>query len=1291
MEYRILGELEVEDCGRAVVLGSARQRALLTNLLLHAGEVVSADRLIEDLYGPDPPVTAAKTLQAHISRLRKALGGEQRLRTRGGGYVLELSEGDLDVERFSTLLEEGRRSFAAGNAERAVASLELALSLWRGRPLADVAYADFAQGEVARLDELHLAAVEELIDARIALGRHIEAVGELERLIALHPLRERLRASLLLALYRSGRQGEALDAYQEARATLVDQLGIEPTRSLRDLHQAILNQSPELDLPVADPQPHKEQAWEVPPIPVDGGVMRDVRKTVTAVCVGLAVTAEQGQVLDPEALRRVTGRAFELLEAAAGGHGGTIESVSGEAITAVFGLPFVHEDDALRAARAATDARTGLRELAAALHHERAVRLDFRIGIGTGEVITGGSAAAQARSTGEPLTVSARLSDQASFAEIRIDAATRGVLRETVIAEPVGSDWRLLAMSDVPPSRFTRFDSPMVGRERERRRLQDAFDQAVNDRSCQLFTVLGVAGVGKSRLVHEFLQGLGADTLVAAGRCLPYGEGITYWPLLEAVKSAIGLDDASSPDEARATIAHALKDAHGGEIVARQVAEMIGLAETVGGAEFSSVVALFEELARVQSLVIVFDDVHWGEPTFLDLVEHLAERSRDVPILLVCLARPELLETRPGWAGGKLNATTALLEPLSEDECGHLIENLVGRTSLAGEVETAIAEAAQGNPFFVEEMLLMLIDDGLLARDNGRWAAIGDVTTVRVPPTIQALLAARLDRLDESERCVIERGAVEGKFFHEGAVVDLVPDALKTSVAESLDTLARKQLIRPDKPSLGGRTFRFRHLLIRDAAYESVPKEVRGELHERFGRWLERAAGARATEYEEVVGYHFEHAYRYRTELGITDEATRVIAHEAAERLGSAGRRAFDRSDAPAGVNLISRAVKVLPAEDPLRVDLIPNVRVVQGMTDLAWAERVLTEAVEASATSGNRRLAASALVQRGFLRLFTEPETTPAELIDVAERAIGVFGELGDEAGLARGWRLIAQAHYLGRRLASCAEASERALVHARRAGDRFEEREIVEWLVIALLLGPAPASQAAQRCERLLAETAEHPLLQSEILSALAMLMCMLGRAEQADELIGRSKSVMEAQGEPIWIVSFWIGIVRTWQGDYGGAEEELRPAYDALKRIGEKSHFSSLAHALSTAVFSQGRYDEAEELTRECEEASRPNDVHSQILWRSIRAKVLAHRGDYEAAEKLAHLSVTFAAGGDFHPAHAEALMDLGHVLELRGEREAAAVSVEEAIRFFKLKGNTLQAERARAALAKLPRAI
>ena len=713
---------------------------------------------------------------------------------------------------------------------------------------------------------------------------------------------------------------------------------------------------------------------------------------------------------------------------------------------------------------------------------------------------------------------------------------------------------------------------------------------------------------------------------------------------------------------------------------------MIGLADVVAGAEegFVAVRALFEALARGKPLVLVFDDIHWGEATFLDLVEHLADWARDAPILLVCLARPELLGARPGWGGGKLNATVALLEPLSDEECSQLIENLVGQAELAEEVATRIAEAAEGNPLFVEEVLSMLIDDGLLVREDGRWAATGDISAVRVPPTIQALLAARLDQLDENERSVIERAAVAGKVFQEGAVVEL-GSAVRQAVADSLGSLVRKELIRPARDSLGERTFRFRHLLIRDAAYESIPKEARAEFHERFGRWLERTASARAVEYEEVVGYHLEQAYRYTVEVGTVDDAARAVAREAAVRLGGAGRRAFVRSDAPAGTNLIARAAALLPPEDLLRVELVPNVRVVQGLGgDVRWADRVLTEAVEAAATTGDRRLAAHALVQRGLLRLFTEPQVTADELIDTADRSIAVFEEHGDELGLARAWRLKAQAHYLARRGGACADASEQAFKHVRQTDDRFEEQEIVEWLVIALMLGPTPVTEATERCKRLLTECSGEPLVQAEILAALAPLEAMLGHLREADELFGRARAIMDELGEWIWIFSFWNSFIRSWQDDPEAAEHVIRPAYDALKKIGEKSHFSSMCHALSNAVYLQGRYDEAEQLTLECEDASRANDVHSGILWRSYRAKIWAQRGELDAAERLAKEAVAFAIETDFYPAHADALMDLAEVLELADKRAAAALQLNEAIRLYDLKGNVLMAARARARL-------
>jgi tetratricopeptide (TPR) repeat protein len=577
----------------------------------------------------------------------------------------------------------------------------------------------------------------------------------------------------------------------------------------------------------------------------------------------------------------------------------------------------------------------------------------------------------------------------------------------------------------------------------------------------------------------------------------------------------------------------------------------------------------------------------------------------------------------------------------------------------------------------------------VLVERDGRWLATGDLPVVRVPPTIQALLAARLDRLDPDERAVIERAAVQGKIFYDQAVADLAPTEETAGVAGLLGALARKELIRPDRAGLGGRTHRFRHLLIRDAAYDSIPKETRAGTHERFARWLERAAGPAASQYDEIVGYHLEQAYRYRAELGPIDDAARAVARAAAERLGSAGRRAFVRSDAPAGVNLVSRAVALLSPDDPLRVELVPNVRLVQGAgAEMAWADRVLTEAVEAAATSGDRRLAAHALVQRGLLRLFTVEDVTPEELIDAAERSISVFADLADELGLGRAWRLKAQAHYLARQLERCADASERALGHARHAGDRFEEREIIQWLVIALLLGPAPAGEAEARCRRLLAETIHIPQLQAEILGALALLTAMLGRTDDAERLIARAWSIIDEVGDGIWIVSFWSSAVFLWQGDPITAERQLRAGFGALKRIGAKSHFSSVSHALANAVYLQGHYDEAEAFTRDCEEAARSNDVHSNILWRSTRAKVLARRDDFGAAELLAREAVALAATSDFLLARADAFSDLGEVLELAGRREEAAEAHRSAIELHERKGNVLAAAQARARLDGLP---
>ena len=1271
-------------------LGAGKQRALLVVLLLHRGEVVSRDRLIDALWGETPPKRAGKALQVYVSKLRKLLSDPGLLVTRAPGYAFELPREALDVARFDRLCDEGRQALAEGQPEHAVALLHEGLSLWRGPPLADVAFESFAQPHIARLEEQRLAALENRIDAELQLGRHTGLIGELESHIAEHPLRERLRGQLMLALYRSGRQAEALEVYRAARMTLVEELGIEPTRALQDVQRAILAQAPELDPPQREPRGDEE-----PPLEPRGDISRgsaadmgtrEVRKTVTVLFGVLESSAATG-VLDPEALRAAVSPAYDEIRAALERHGGTIDRSAGDTVTAVFGIPLLHEDDALRAVRAAAEMRESVEALRDDVEQRWSVRLGLRIGIGTGDVVTGGTAGEQLYPSGEAVSVALRLAQTAATGEIRLAETTYRLVKNAINVEvvlPTGDAaavpaYRLVDVAMDVLDQVRRFDSPMVGRKRERRRLEDAFQQAVGDSSCQLFTILGAPGVGKSRLVREFLDGIAGSARVARGRCLSYGEGITYWPVIEAVKDVAALDDAQTPEQRRGQLMALLEGDDEAELVAKRLAELMGLAETSSRAEesFLAVRTFFEGLARRRPLVLVFDDVHWGETTFLDLVENVADWARDSPILLVCIARPELLEARPAWGGGKWNSTSILLEPLDHDECGVLVANLLGRSELADRARSRIADAAEGNPLFVEEMLAMLIDDGLLVRDDGHWIATTDLAAVRAPPTIQSVLAARLDQLADEERRVIERASVEGKVFHEGSIVALASESAET-VRASIETLVRKELIRPDRPVFAReRAFRFRHLLIRDAAYASIPKRVRAVFHELHARWLEERLGDRAVEFEEIIGYHLEQAYRYRAELGMVDERARALGRSAAERLGAAGRRAFARSDASAGVNLISRAVALLPAADALRVDLVPNVRVMQGIGDLGWAEAILSEAIE----EDDERLRAHALVQRGFLQLFTAPEVQPAELFEVADEAIRVFGGLGDQLGLARAWRLVAQTHYLDRSAGSCAEASERSLTHAQRAGDRFEQREIVEWLGVALWLGPTPAREGVQVCERLENEFGDDRLLAVYLDGTRAYLAAIQGQADEVSRLIDRSERAMHDADEWIWLFPVYVAMVALWQGKPAHAERRLRPAYEQFISLEEKSHFCSVATILGQAVYAQGRYDEAYELAQDAAKAARPNDVHSHIVSRGTTAKVLAQRGELGAAEELGREAVAFAEESDFLESHGGALMDLAEVLHMARREDEAHALVERALRLFEEKGNVVAASRGR----------
>ncbi len=1327
MEFIFLGPFEVRVDQAAVDTGGMRQRGLLVILALNRNEVVSTDRLIDLLWGGEPPSTAVHTVQVFVSRLRKALGAAaDRLVTRGRGYVLEIDADTIDAGRCERLYTDARAALATGDYSGAERRLRDALALWRGVPLADFTYERFAQPAIARLDELKLNCREELIEAELALGRDQQLIPELEAFVREQPLRERARGQLMLALYRCGRQAEALEDFREARQKLIDELGVEPGGALRELHEAILRQDPSLDGPVAPsegtraargqgtPGAREGAAPSVAPERGNGDTgiqltsdaprrLRKARKIVTVLFSDLVDSTGLTRQLDPEALHGLMSRYFDEMRAVVQRHGGTVELYFGDAVMSIFGVPVVHEDDALRAMRAAVGMRDALPDLNRELEQTWGVRLGIRIGVNTGEVIVGDRAKGEPLAAGAAVKIAKQIQEAAAEGEILIGQATSRLVAGAVQIEPAErGNWEGAGAIDAArlvdvlphgsPQRPRRFHSPLVGRVRQLEALSSVFSNIAADRACHLYTVLGSAGVGKSRLAGEFVERLGGGVTVLAGRCLPYGEGITYWPLADALRELASSDGRPGAELAVDTIVEQVADEPKAQVIAERVAAVLGVGAPVACATeetFWAIRKLLEALASRRPLIVVFDDMHWAEPTFLDLIEHIADYSRGCPILILCLARPELLDQRPGWSGGKLNATCVLLEPLTFGDCAELIANLRGASPLPAKSEARIAEAAEGNPLFAEELLAMVIDDTQVGR-RGEERPSGDASRLSLPPTIQALLSARLELLPDDERALVELASVEGTQFHRGALDDLAPDRSEVSLDRSLSALVRRDLIRPDRPTfVGEQAFRFRHALIRDAAYQSLQKDARAELHERFAAWLERAASTRIPEFEEIVGYHLERAYRYVQLLRGAGTDAGSVAARASRRLESAGRRALSRSDLPAAIGLLERAAALPVADDPLRPTLLVDLAATQiEAGKLARAKSVLVSAVGLATAQRDERASAHVDVQLQFLRLeeVTEQGTNEAE--GVVERVLPVFERAGDHLGLCRALRLRAYLYWIEARAAVAARAWEEAAEHARLAGAERERIELLTWVASSLFFGPTPVDEAITRCEQIRCEVRADTAAEAATLNPLAGLHAIVGRFALARELLATSRALL-ADIDPTLnlAVSHPRAIVEMLAGDPAAAEAYLKADSDTLDDM-EDEAFLSTTHAFrAQALLAQGRDDEAEHYTRLSEQRAAASDLLTQMMWRAVRARVLAGRGDIEQAEALGGQAVILGERTDFLNHRADALLDFAHILHQAGRLDVARARAAEALDLYEQKGNSVAAMSAISFLGRL----
>ena len=570
---------------------------------------------------------------------------------------------------------------------------------------------------------------------------------------------------------------------------------------------------------------------------------REMRKTVSIVFCDITGSTPLVGSLDAEPYRRVISRYFIEVSRVLERHGGTVEKFIGDAVMAVFGIPTVHEDDALRAVRAAAELREALGGLNDELRRQYGVELGVRIGVNTGEVVAGDPSEGQAFASGEAVTLTQRLQSSASPGEILLGGHTYHLVENAVLVEPLDPievkgkaepvpAWRLLGVITGAPPVARRRDAPLVGRQQELAVLRAAFDEAVRTRSCRMVTVVGQAGIGKSRLANELLAHVRGEAANLVGRCLPYGEGITYWPLRDIVRKATG-------ELTEERIEALLAGDDEADRVATHVAGAIGISETVGAPEETmwAVRRLFERLAREEPLIVGFDDLQWAEPTLIDLIEYLVGWIRDAPVLVICLARPELLDRHPNWLSLNGNRSAIRLEPLDEADAGELLGLLSSESDVSPELLVQVRDAAGGNPLFVEQMLAMMLEEGSTSAE------------LAIPPSIQALLDARLDRLEPEERAVIERASVVGREFWRGAIQELTPPNERDGVGPALMALVRKELIHPHRsifPHEDG--FQFRHILIRDAAYLGIPKASRALLHEQYADWLEQASGERARE-----------------------------------------------------------------------------------------------------------------------------------------------------------------------------------------------------------------------------------------------------------------------------------------------------------------------------------------------------------------------------------------------------------------------------------------------------------
>jgi class 3 adenylate cyclase/tetratricopeptide (TPR) repeat protein len=1007
------------------------------------------------------------------------------------------------------------------------------------------------------------------------------------------------------------------------------------------------------------------------------------RRLATLVFCDLVGSTALAERVDAESLQELLSRYFGEMRAALERHGGTVEKFIGDAVVGVFGVPLANEDDALRACRAALEMQKRLALLNPELERLFATRIEVRIGVNSGEVV----GSRETFVAGDAANVAARMEQAAAAGEVLLGETTYRLVREAVLvervepveakgkAEPLAA-YRLLAAAGPGPL-LRQTATPFIGRESELALLEREIEAAIAERRCRLVTVAGEPGVGKSRLAGELIARIGTRGRSVLGACLSYGEGITYWPIGQIVRDLTGIRDDHTPEQARAQIATLLAGAPDEAAVAAQIAQLLGLGEGATTPEELAwaVRRLLTAAAGERPLLVLVEDIHWAEPALLELLAGLPAALTGVPILVVCLARPELHERRPDWP------VEVVLEPLGEADANVLLVRL----GAPEDVRSRLAKVAGGNPLFAEELVGMLIDEGVLRRDGDATSVVGELNRIELPTSLNALLGARLDRLDGETRRALERGAVEGELFHQAAIVELTDEASRSSVPGELGELARKDLIRLAAATLlaGEIAYRFKHILVREAAYLATAKKLRATLHQRYADWLEQLVGERVSEYHEILGYHLEQSYRYRIELGSTDEDTLAVGERAVRHLTAAARRARDRADFQAVASLFERALAIGVRDSRERTRVQVELGVALNQTgQVEESERILREAGAAAAVLRARDLAAHALLELHTTRMHLDEES-PGWLDGVIE----TFTEFGDDRGLARALPQRAAGLTRAGRTAEAIVELDRALAHAATCGDRELRRRAIAALCDTLNSGPTPVDSATASVKELLSSAGDDRVLGAEVKRALAGLYAMAGRSEEALELFRESGKVLEELGHlQSWTArGMFAADVAALAGYQVVAEEARRAAIAYFRDLRPgvvDGRAWSMSANLASSCCDEGRWVEADDLLtygREVEIATMPL---SQATRLAVEARLAARRGELDQAVALAERAVASPATRDWLNHRARHLLALAEVLRAAGRTVEGDAALAKAIELYEQKGNVAGAARVRA---------